>query len=73
MFDFSWVLIDLDGVVPDISENTVDDVNVLCGLLKLYFRMLPIPIITFDLYDQFVDAVSKCLRLLVSVLTLNST
>jgi len=48
-------LIDRDGIVPDISEAAIDDINVICGLLKLYFRQLPIPIITFDLYDQFIQ------------------
>ncbi|XP_057292883.1 N-chimaerin-like isoform X3 [Hydractinia symbiolongicarpus] len=49
--------IDKDGVVPDISPSAFEDVNVICGLLKSYFRSLPIPVITFDLYDRFVEAV----------------
>jgi len=48
-----------EGVVPDISEDSFDDINVICGLVKSYFRSLPIPVITFDLYDQFIAAVSK--------------
>lgn len=52
-------IICLEGCVPDISEEAFDDINVICGLVKLYFRTLPIPVITFDLYDQFIAAVSK--------------
>lgn len=37
-----------------------DDINIICGTLKQYFRMLPIPIITFELYNKFIDAASKC-------------
>ncbi|XP_047136749.1 beta-chimaerin isoform X1 [Hydra vulgaris] len=51
--------IDKDGTLPDITQNGVKDVNVLCGLLKLYLRMLPIPIITFDLYDKFIEAIKQ--------------
>lgn len=49
------------GVTPDISQSAFEDLNVVCGLVKSYFRTLPIPVITFDLYDQFITAVSKYL------------
>ena len=49
----------IEGTVPDITEQAFDDINVIAGLVKAYFRTLPIPVITFDLYDQFIAAVSK--------------
>ncbi|XP_066928699.1 N-chimaerin-like isoform X2 [Clytia hemisphaerica] len=49
--------IDKEGTVPDITEQAFDDINVIAGLVKSYFRTLPIPVITFDLYDQFIAAV----------------
>ena len=41
------------------GERPFDDVHVLSGTLKLYFRELPEPLIPFDAYDQFIDAISK--------------
>ena len=36
-----------------------DDVHVITGVLKMYFRLLPIPLITFDSYPYFMSAVKK--------------
>ncbi len=41
----------LSGKVVDF--NKVEDPNVVSGLLKMYFRELPEPLLTFDLFDQF--------------------
>ena len=41
------------------GERPFDDVHVLSGTLKLYFRELPEPLIPFDSYDDFVNAISK--------------
>ena len=46
-----------DGEIVDLSAY--DDINIICGTLKQYFRMLPIPVITFELYNKFIDAASK--------------
>lgn len=45
---------DKDGEIVDLS--VYDDINIICGTLKQYFRMLPIPVITFELYNKFIDA-----------------
>ena len=42
-----------------INLAVYDDINIICGTLKQYFRMLPIPVITFELYYRFIDAASK--------------
>ncbi|CAB4011954.1 rho GTPase-activating 9 isoform X2 [Paramuricea clavata] len=39
------------------GERPFDDVHVLSGTLKLYFRELPEPLIPFDAYDHFVNAI----------------
>lgn len=39
--------------------SVYEDINIISGTLKQYFRMLPIPLITFDLYSKFIDAASK--------------
>ena len=34
------------------------DINAVTGLLKLYFRELKNPLMTFEYYDWFIDAAS---------------
>uniref|UniRef100_A0A2K5N252 Beta-chimaerin n=1 Tax=Cercocebus atys TaxID=9531 RepID=A0A2K5N252_CERAT len=50
---------DRDGEKADISANVYPDINIITGALKLYFRDLPIPVITYDTYSKFIDAASK--------------
>lgn len=51
------VLLFLDGETVNLS--VYEDINIISGTLKQYFRMLPIPVITFELYNKFIDAASK--------------
>ncbi len=39
--------------VPDLSKYSVHSV---AGVLKLFFRQLPEPLFTFDLFDPFMKA-----------------
>jgi hypothetical protein len=41
----------------DLAEE--HDINVATGLLKLYFRELKNPLLTFEYYDWFIDAARK--------------
>ena len=44
--------------VPDLtSEEYLQDVHSISSLLKMYFRELPNPLLTYQLYDKF--AVSR--------------
>ncbi|KAK1789561.1 hypothetical protein P4O66_014902, partial [Electrophorus voltai] len=45
-----------DGEKADISMNVYEDINIITGALKLYFRDLPIPVITYDAYPRFIEA-----------------
>ncbi|KAM8934088.1 N-chimaerin [Pelodytes ibericus] len=47
---------DRDGEKADISVNVYEDINIITGALKLYFRELPIPLITYDAYPKFLDS-----------------
>ncbi|KAI3365790.1 hypothetical protein L3Q82_000790 [Scortum barcoo] len=45
-----------DGEKADISTNAYEDINIITGALKLYFRELPIPLITYDAHPRFIEA-----------------
>uniref|UniRef100_A0A671Y0N1 Chimerin 1 n=1 Tax=Sparus aurata TaxID=8175 RepID=A0A671Y0N1_SPAAU len=47
---------DRDGEKADISSNAYEDINIISGALKLYFRELPIPLITYDAHPRFIEA-----------------
>ncbi|KAJ0066035.1 hypothetical protein NL108_001263, partial [Boleophthalmus pectinirostris] len=47
---------DRDGDKADISASAFADINIIAGVLKLYLRDLPIPVITFDLYSKFIQS-----------------
>jgi hypothetical protein len=42
----------------DISDPDLD-IHAVTSALKNYLRRLPVPLITFDLYDQFLEAGRK--------------
>ena len=39
-----------------MSDEWTADINVVSGALKLWFRELPEPLLTYGLYNQFIDA-----------------
>lgn len=39
-----------------MSEEWTSDINVVSGALKLWFRELPEPLLTYALYDEFIEA-----------------
>ncbi|XP_013395393.1 N-chimaerin [Lingula anatina] len=50
---------DKDVENADISSKKYDDINTIGSVLKLYFRLLPIPLLTFETYPKFLEAVKK--------------
>ncbi|XP_033733399.1 N-chimaerin-like isoform X1 [Pecten maximus] len=50
---------DKDGENTDISVNKYDDINSITSVLKLYFRLLPIPLLTFDAYKFIIDVIKR--------------
>jgi hypothetical protein len=50
--------LDKDGEKTDMSEAAYS-VNVVTGTLKLYLRLLPIPLVTFQAYPSFVAATKE--------------
>jgi hypothetical protein len=39
-----------------MSDNWSADINVVSGALKLWFRELPEPLLTYGLYNNFIEA-----------------
>lgn len=42
--------------VDVMSKEWSADINVVSGALKLWFRELPEPLLTYGLYHQFIEA-----------------
>uniref|UniRef100_A0A286Y0S4 Chimerin 1 n=1 Tax=Cavia porcellus TaxID=10141 RepID=A0A286Y0S4_CAVPO len=47
---------DGDGEKADISVNMYEDINIITGALKLYFRDLSIPLTTYEAYPKFIES-----------------
>ncbi|KAI1285918.1 GTPase-activating protein CdGAPr [Halotydeus destructor] len=46
-----------DEDIPDLNDERISqDIHCVASLLKLYFRELPDPLLTYKLYDKFVHA-----------------
>lgn len=52
-FDSDWTTVDLFD--PHDGEAN-SDINIVSGCLKLWFRELPEPLLTWELYRSFIDA-----------------
>lgn len=53
------IAFDKDGENTDIGVNKYEDINTIASALKLYFRLLPIPLITFEVYKPLLDAIKR--------------
>ena len=43
-----------EDLVPELMESTyLHDIHSISSLLKMYFRELPNPLLTYQLYDKF--------------------
>lgn len=51
--------LDRDGEKTDMSETAYNNVNVVAGTLKLYLRLLPVPLVTFNAYPMFMASTSE--------------
>lgn len=48
----------LSGKTP-LNLGKVEDVHVICGVLKDFLRKLPEPLLTFRLHPRFMEAAGK--------------
>lgn len=51
--------LDRNGEKTDLSEMAYGNVNVVAGTLKLYLRLLPVPLVTFGAYGAFIRSAGK--------------
>lgn len=51
--------LDKDGEKTNLSESAYGNVNVIAGVLKLYLRLLPVSLITFQAYPYFMASTRK--------------
>ncbi|XP_030762568.1 beta-chimaerin isoform X2 [Sitophilus oryzae] len=51
------VALDKDGEKADLSMEKYPNINVITGALKLYLRILPVPLITFEIHPQLINAI----------------
>ncbi|KAJ9474960.1 RHO GTPase-activating protein RGD1 [Pseudozyma hubeiensis] len=49
-FDMDWSSVDL------MNDEAIQDINIVAGCLKLWFRELPEPLLTHELYSGFIEA-----------------
>jgi hypothetical protein len=42
-----------------LSSEEYRDINIVAGALKRFFRDLPEPIMTYELYDEYIEANGK--------------
>lgn len=50
---------DKDGERADLSQEKYPNINVITGALKLYLRLLPIPLITFLVHPLLIEAMRE--------------
>lgn len=43
----------------DLGDSQWEDIHVITGALKMFFRELPEPLFPFRFFDLFVEAISK--------------
>lgn len=55
---FLWSFI-VDSEAADISVNRIPDVNIITSLIKSFLRQLPVPLITYEAYTDFIDVIRK--------------
>lgn len=51
--------LDREGEKTDMSEAAYSNINVVAGTLKLYLRLLPVPLVTFNAYPVFMASTSE--------------
>ena len=54
MFVWSRNIFDEDRVPASFADDVKQDIHSISSMLKMYFRELPNPLLTYQLYNKFV-------------------
>lgn len=54
--DVVQVKADFDLHGPNANITTIEDINTVAGVLKMYLRELPVPLLPYQLYSRFINA-----------------
>jgi hypothetical protein len=53
-----------EGKFPDFADMEISNkYHTICGIIKLFLRELPEPLLTFEKFDDFVNVASKSTKL----------
>lgn len=58
---------DQNGEKTDLSEKAYSNINVVAGTLKMYLRLLPVPLITYNAYPTFIQSASESTKTIFPV------
>lgn len=50
---------DQQGEKTNLSEKAYNNINVVAGTLKMYLRLLPVPLVTYNAYPTFIQSASE--------------
>ena len=62
MSNYSNECLIADGEKTELGYALYDNVNVIAGTLKLFLRLLPIPIITFEVHPMLCSAAGEFIK-----------
>lgn len=48
-----------DGKTTVMGDQAYENIHVVASILKMYLRLLPIPLITFDVHPHVLEALGK--------------
>jgi hypothetical protein len=51
------------GEVTDFNTSQIKESSIITGTLKTFLRMLPVPLLTFDLFRDLVNTMGKKVRI----------
>jgi len=58
-----WFCLFSDGKATVMGDQVYENIHVVASILKMYLRLLPIPLITFDVHPLVIRALGKFLFL----------
>lgn len=61
MFLKNTIIFVSDGRTTVMGDQAYENIHVVASILKMYLRLLPIPLITYDVHPHVLEALGKYL------------